>query len=131
MGRRADGDRTPSGNRLASLVTAKRGRHRPETGTAPSDAAAFTPQNVEHQGSGGTDSSRRRLLAGLVGYVIGGGRDRSALARLTTAAHHGRELVENGADPVTVIASLTAAEVAGLPRVLAEAVLVPVLRGAR
>jgi hypothetical protein len=112
-------------------VTAKRGRHRPGTGTAPSDAAAFTPQNVEHQGSGGTDRSHRRLLAGLVGYVIGG-RDRPALARLTTAAHHGRELVENRADPVTVVAALTAAgEAAGLFRVLAEAVLVQVLRCTR
>ncbi len=131
MGRRADRDRTPSGDRFASPVTAKRGRHRPGTGTAPSDAAAFTPQNVEHRGSGGTDSSRRRLLAGLVGYVIGG-RDRPALDRLRTAAGHGAKLIECGADRTGVAFRMVlAAEVAGVARRDAEAVVRAALSGAR
>ncbi|MDP9460844.1 MAG: hypothetical protein M3Q22_11570 [Actinomycetota bacterium] len=74
----------------------------------------------------GTDNSGR--LATLVSYVIEN-RDRTPLDRLCSAARHGRELIEDGADRVTVMAALTTgAEAAGLPRRVAEAVLRRTLR---
>ncbi len=109
-------------------MNTKRGAARPRIGTAPSDAASRL--HVESHSNDATDSSRR-LLRGLTAYVTGG-RDRTPLDRLTTAARHGRELVENGADRVTVVAALTlAAEAAGLPRRRVEDVLRDVLRGPR
>ncbi|SET33179.1 hypothetical protein [Geodermatophilus poikilotrophus] len=74
----------------------------------------------------GADSSGR--LAALVAYVIDG-RDRLPLDRLCSAAYDGRAAVEDGADRVAVIAALTAAaEAAGVPRRVAEAVLRQTLR---
>ncbi len=79
---------------------------------------AAKPLNVGHQGTDGTDSSRRLLFA-LVGYVTGD-RDRPAIDRFTTAA----EVVNTGADRVAVVASLTlAGEAAGVPRWCAEDVV--------
>lgn len=70
-------------------------------------------------------------LPALVEYVTRG-TDRPALDRLHSAARDGRELIEGGAQRVAVIASLTlAAEAAGVPRRVAEEVLLRTLRGAR
>ncbi|MGY1985450.1 hypothetical protein ACI792_04430 [Blastococcus sp. SYSU DS0669] len=67
----------------------------------------------------------------LVRYVIDG-RDASPLDRLCRAARDARSLTGSSADRVTVVAALTtAAEAAGLPRRVAEAVLRRTLRGRR
>jgi hypothetical protein len=109
-------------------------------GAAPADhrnrpqdteyAAAAKLATSHDHGTAATDSPAR-LLPPLLGYVTGG-RDRPALNRLRTAAVHGRELVGRGADRTGVIFRLTlAAEIAGVARRDAEAVVRAVLGGAR
>ena len=108
-------------------------------GAAPADhrnrpqdteyAAAAKPAASHDHGTAHPDSSAG--LPALVQYFAGG-TDRPALDRLHLAAVRGRAMVEDGAQRTAVIASLTlAAEAAGLPRVVAEAVQRRVLRGAR
>ncbi len=106
-------------------MKSKRGAARLGTGTAPNDAA--TRLHVTSEGSDSTDSSRRLL----VGYFATG-RDGPVLDRLATAAGHGRELVQRGADRITVVvAQVVAGKAAGLPRRQAEEVVLGTLRGAR
>jgi hypothetical protein len=96
----------------------RRGPSSPKLDPHPDATEAAKPLNVGHQGTDGTDSSRRLLVA-LVGYVTEG-RDRPAIDPFTTAA----ELVNTGADRVAIVASLTlAGQAAGLPPRCAEDVV--------
>ncbi len=101
-------------------------RNRPQdTETA---TAKYAPG--DHDRTAGADSPAR-LLPPLLGYVTGG-RDRPALDRLRTAAGYGAELIECGADRTGVVfRKVLAAEVAGVARRDAEAVVRAALSGAR
>ncbi len=100
----------------------------PGEGGRAGDAAAT--QYVTRQSTAGTDGPAR-LLSPLAAYVTGG-RDRPALDRLRTAADHGRELVHRGARITDVAFHLIlAAELVGVGRPDAEAVLRLALAGRR
>jgi hypothetical protein len=100
--------------------------------TAAQETANATAAKLATSHPDGTaypDSSGE--LPALVQYVTGGG-DRPPLDRLHSAARDGRELIKVGTQQVAVVASLTfAAEAAGVPRRVAEEVLLRTLRGAR
>ncbi len=102
-------------------------RNRPQDAE---NATAAKQATSHHHGTAGTDGPAR-LLPSLLGYVTGG-RDRPALDRLRTAAGHGAELIECGADRTGVAFRMVlAAEVAGVARRDAEAVVRAALGGAR
>jgi hypothetical protein len=107
-----------------------RGGPAPTKGNRAEDAAAVKPHNVSSQGTAGADSPAR-LLRPLIGYVTGG-LDRPALDRLRTAARHGALLVDRGAERTGVVLHLVlAAEIVGVGRHDAEAVVRAALGGAR
>ena len=108
-------------------------------GAAPADhrnrpqdteyAAAAKPAASHDHGTASQDTSPG--LPALVEYVACG-TGRPALDRLHAAAWDGRELIESGVGRTTVITALVAAaEVAGLPRRVAEEVLLRTLRSVR
>jgi hypothetical protein len=109
-----------------------------EKGAAPARTAPHTQDPAAtrltgsraSQGTATPDTSGPALDT-LVGYVTGG-TDRAPLDRLCAAALDGRALVEGGADRTTVaVALVVAAEAAGVPRRVAETVLLRTMRGAR
>jgi hypothetical protein len=105
-----------------------------EKGAAPARTAPHTqdPAAARLTGSRASQGTASGpALAALVGYITGG-TDRAPLDRLCAAARDGRALIDGGVDRTTVVAALVvAAEVAGVPRRVAEAVVARTLRGAR
>jgi hypothetical protein len=107
----------------------RRGPSSPKLDPHPDATEAAKPLNVSSQHTGGCDRNRR-LPPPLLADVTHG-RDRTPLDGLTTAAGHGRDLIDAGADRVAVVTALVlAAEAVGAPRNRAEDVVRAALRGA-
>ncbi len=115
--------RPPDGRGAAPLTT--------ETAPKETETTATAKSRMPHVHGTASPGHSGPALATLVGYVTDG-TDRAPLDRLCAAARDGRALVDGGADRTTVaVALVVAAEVAGVPRRVAETVLLRTMRGAR